>query len=75
MCTYHCQDEEDRGDGSCTVEHNHDVVTCEFNIIRGVRNQNRRQQEANGCPQLQIKGTGRERRRDYLLTQILLLLN
>lgn len=52
VCTYDCEDEEGCGDGGSAVEHDADVATCQFNVVRCGRNQNRRQQEAYGCSQL-----------------------
>ena len=64
VCTYNCEDEEGRGDRSGAVEHDTDVVTHQHCVIFCVGNQNWRQQEAYGCPQLGTRDKERERERE-----------
>lgn len=52
--TYDRENEEDRGDSSCSIKHDADVVTRQLDIIWRCGNQNWRQQETNGRSQLRM---------------------
>lgn len=71
VCTYNGEDEEARGDRRGAIEHDADVVTCQFHVIRCVGDQNWGQQEANGRSQLGKRSTEAQRETD--LETLLLL--
>lgn len=63
-CTYHGEDEEARADSGSAVEHGSNVVTQQLDVIRCVWNQDWRQQETDGDPQLARRHTDSHLRLD-----------